>query len=219
MAPPKRGPIVSRPETREETRSLPAREVTMALWAPETHGLNGKVFFFFFKGRRRFRFGTCELWRKRERGEGRGGDALGGRGTKIEKWKRKKRKKRGSEELIRRSRCHALNPVQRGGVGRSKKKKMKEKRGEETLFFCFPISRSPLLPLSSLPFRASSSYRERDKMKRRERRKRVSKKRKRFSSSKRFAFPLSSLFQLTRGRRTTRCRSPQTAPHTEGASS
>mmetsp|Transcript_658 Transcript_658/g.2759 ORF Transcript_658/g.2759 Transcript_658/m.2759 type:complete len:246 (+) Transcript_658:280-1017(+) len=37
-APPKRGPMVSKPETRAETRSLPARAVTMALWAPLTAG-------------------------------------------------------------------------------------------------------------------------------------------------------------------------------------
>jgi len=34
MAPPKRGPMVSRPETRQDTRSLPARDVTIVLCAP-----------------------------------------------------------------------------------------------------------------------------------------------------------------------------------------
>ena len=38
MAPPNRGPMVSRPETRQEIKSLPARAVTMVLWAPDTHG-------------------------------------------------------------------------------------------------------------------------------------------------------------------------------------
>lgn len=38
MAPPKRGPMVRRPLTRQDTRSLPARAVTMELWAPETAG-------------------------------------------------------------------------------------------------------------------------------------------------------------------------------------
>mmetsp|Transcript_22827 Transcript_22827/g.64822 ORF Transcript_22827/g.64822 Transcript_22827/m.64822 type:complete len:270 (-) Transcript_22827:693-1502(-) len=37
-APPKRGPMVSRPETRDEMRSLPARAHTMVLWAPDTAG-------------------------------------------------------------------------------------------------------------------------------------------------------------------------------------
>ena len=34
MAPPKRGPMVSRPLTRQEIRSLPALEVTIVLCAP-----------------------------------------------------------------------------------------------------------------------------------------------------------------------------------------
>mmetsp|Transcript_115201 Transcript_115201/g.372322 ORF Transcript_115201/g.372322 Transcript_115201/m.372322 type:complete len:217 (-) Transcript_115201:364-1014(-) len=37
-APPKRGPTVRRPEAKAETRSLPARAVTMALCAPLTAG-------------------------------------------------------------------------------------------------------------------------------------------------------------------------------------
>ena len=38
MAPPKRGPMVSSPETRQLIRSLPARAVTIVLWAPDTQG-------------------------------------------------------------------------------------------------------------------------------------------------------------------------------------
>jgi hypothetical protein len=38
IAPPNRGPIVSSPLTRHDTRSLPARDVTIALCAPDTHG-------------------------------------------------------------------------------------------------------------------------------------------------------------------------------------
>ena len=34
MAPPKRGPMVSSPLTRQDTRSLPARDVTIVLCAP-----------------------------------------------------------------------------------------------------------------------------------------------------------------------------------------
>mmetsp|Transcript_23277 Transcript_23277/g.49570 ORF Transcript_23277/g.49570 Transcript_23277/m.49570 type:complete len:212 (-) Transcript_23277:989-1624(-) len=37
-APPKRGPMVRRPLHRAETKSLPARAVTMVLWAPLTAG-------------------------------------------------------------------------------------------------------------------------------------------------------------------------------------
>mmetsp|Transcript_13165 Transcript_13165/g.52748 ORF Transcript_13165/g.52748 Transcript_13165/m.52748 type:complete len:246 (+) Transcript_13165:569-1306(+) len=37
-APPKRGPMVRRPETSDETRSLPARVETMVLCAPDTAG-------------------------------------------------------------------------------------------------------------------------------------------------------------------------------------
>mmetsp|Transcript_16763 Transcript_16763/g.23477 ORF Transcript_16763/g.23477 Transcript_16763/m.23477 type:complete len:221 (+) Transcript_16763:378-1040(+) len=37
-APPNRGPMVNKPEHREETRSLPALAATMVLWAPETAG-------------------------------------------------------------------------------------------------------------------------------------------------------------------------------------
>ena len=33
-APPNRGPIVSRPEAKADTRSFPARAATMVLWAP-----------------------------------------------------------------------------------------------------------------------------------------------------------------------------------------
>ena len=37
-APPKRGPMVSNPEQRDDTRSFPALAETMVLWAPDTAG-------------------------------------------------------------------------------------------------------------------------------------------------------------------------------------
>mmetsp|Transcript_67816 Transcript_67816/g.151895 ORF Transcript_67816/g.151895 Transcript_67816/m.151895 type:complete len:206 (-) Transcript_67816:1547-2164(-) len=37
-APPKRGPMVAKPEINEDTRSFPALAATMVLWAPETQG-------------------------------------------------------------------------------------------------------------------------------------------------------------------------------------
>lgn len=38
IAPPKRGPMVSRPAASADTRSFPARAVTMATCAPDTQG-------------------------------------------------------------------------------------------------------------------------------------------------------------------------------------
>jgi len=56
--------MVRRPETSEETRSFPAREVTMALWAPETQGLFFVVVVFVvvfvdYRGWKRW-FSRCE---------------------------------------------------------------------------------------------------------------------------------------------------------------
>ncbi len=49
MAPPKRGPMVSSPLTRQDTRSLPARDVTIVLCAPApVEGGGGKTQLFYF---------------------------------------------------------------------------------------------------------------------------------------------------------------------------
>jgi len=80
IAPPKRGPMVSSPETSEDTRSLPAREVTIALCAPETHGL---VFVFCF-----FRFCDAGAFRLTlvVSSRGRGTERRGER--KSQKWRK-----------------------------------------------------------------------------------------------------------------------------------